>query len=182
MRIGIVVFAALICPFVSTTDAGPRLLLAMMFMAMFIYTWVMDAALGVTVVLGFLALLGGLRRWLIPVIGTTPSDPLLLVAPLMVLGYVAQLIISHRIKATSILSKLLLAFLGIMVLQMFNPLQGGLAVGIGGAMFFTIPLLWYFIGRYVDSPDLGLRVITTVLYAAIIAAVYGLYQTWFGFN
>jgi len=130
--------------------------------------------------LTYLLLLGDIRRiasW----IGEPPaSDLLLLVGPFMAVVLAAPLLL--RIRLRDALSKAMLLLLVIMVLEIANPLQGGISVGLAGAIFYIAPVCWFWVGRQYASPE----AIEAILYRAlfplsIIAAVLGLIQTFVGF-
>ena len=116
---------------------------------------------------------------MIPLLGWTGFDALVLVCPLVVSFYTVDLFRKRQFAHGTRLTLLLLMLLGIMALQIFNPAQGGLAVGFGGAIFYIVPLLWFYAGH-----ALGPRVLRPLFRVAIgisiAAALYGLYQTFFG--
>jgi hypothetical protein len=136
-------------------------------------------AIGATFI--FLPLMGDLRRLLIQeAVGS--NDPVLLVGPILAIALASLAYSQGRLNRQSRLSKAILILMGIMVLQIFNPIQGGLMVGVGGAMFYLIPLLWYWIGQSWGSAEfvetVAFRVIIPV---AIAAAIFGLKQAFTGF-
>jgi len=133
-------------------------------------------------IFGYLAILGGLRRGLIPLLGWPPQDVLLLVMPFVAALFCLYLIAVRRVKINSSISRLLLVLLCFMLVEIVNPLQGGIAVGLAGALFYVVPLLWYFLGRVVCDRIALDRLFKAVIVIAVIAAVYGLFQTFFGFT
>jgi hypothetical protein len=130
----------------------------------------------------YLVVLGGMRRWLIPALGWAPNDPLVLVGPAVVGVYFCVLFVHRRVRPDSTLSHLLSWLLMMMVLQIFNPLQGGLAAGLAGALFYIVPLLWCYLGREIGRPELMRGLFTVTIGLSLLAALYGLFQTWFGFT
>jgi hypothetical protein len=130
--------------------------------------------------LGYLLLLGDIRR-IVAWIGEPPSnDLLLIVGPLVALVLATPLLL--RIRLRDALSKAMLLLLVIMVLEIFNPLQGGISVGVAGAIFYIAPVCWFWVGRRHATP----AVVEAFLYRAlfplsVIAAVLGLMQTFVGF-
>lgn len=138
-------------------------------------------AAGAVMVVGYLMVLGELRRLLIPFLGWSGQDPLLLVAPGVLAVLLAGVLLRGRVRLDTPMAKLVLVLSAVMVLQMFNPRQGGLAVGVAGALFYLIPISWYWVGRAYASP----RALDGMLYGVVVplatvAAVMGLYQTYFG--
>jgi len=70
----------------------------------------------------------------------------------------------------------------VMMLQMLNPRQGGLIVGVAGALFYIIPLLWYWIGRTYATPGyLNQVLFSVVVPLGGLATAFGLYQTFYGY-
>lgn len=137
---------------------------------------------GAVATLAYLALIGGVRRWLIPIFGYAGNDPLLLVVPVLSIVSAMTLGNASGRQRPEGLTKLTRWLLGLMLLQAFNPLQGGIGVGLGGIIFYVVPVLWFFIGRKYSTPG-GVRwFLRTIVILGICAAGYGLYQTWFGFN
>jgi hypothetical protein len=128
----------------------------------------------------YLMLLGDIRR-LVSWIGEPPaSDLLLLVGPFVAVVLAIPLLL--RIRLRDALSKAMLLLLLIMVLEIANPLQGGLSVGLAGAIFYIAPMCWFWVGRQYASP----QVIEAFLYRAlfplsVVAAILGLIQTFVGF-
>lgn len=131
--------------------------------------------------LGFLAFLGDFRRLLIPVFGRSGNDPLLLLAPGVVALLVASLLMGGHLRLNSKVAIGVAALSGIMVLQVMNPLQGGLGVGIAGTLFYLVPLLWYWLGKqYGDERLIEVVVKRVLMPVAVLAAVLVVYQTVVG--
>lgn len=132
--------------------------------------------------LAFIVFMGDLRRLLIPMVGWSGTDPLLLIGPTFAIAMFGYAWASRSISLDTPLSISIAALMVVMVLQMFNPRQGGLMVGVAGSLFMLIPLLWYWIGRTYATPSfvrtLFFRVIVPL---SIIAALMGYYQTFYGY-
>ena len=88
---------------------------------------------------------GLLRRMQYLVVPYSDSEPIHLLTPIAALF--AFLIVLHRhklatfvatpvAKATSLLALICLV-------QVFNPLQGGIFVGLSGALFILVPMAWF---------------------------------------
>jgi hypothetical protein len=139
-----------------------------------------DRPTAVLVTFAYLFLMGDLRR-IISLGEPQPAfDPMLLISPLMAayLG-LPQL---FRVRLKDGLSKAMFALLVIMALEVVNPLQGGLSVGLSGAFFYIVPMLWFWAGRSLASPAVVEKLLYGVIVPlAIAAALLGLYQTFFGF-
>jgi hypothetical protein len=158
---------------------GMRTLLALSVASVLFFLLKRSPGVGVASALVYLSLVGGLRRWLIPVFDWSGTDTLLIVAPTAAVLY---LLMTRRSYTYTPLMRLLLGLLVLMILEVVNPLQGGLAVGVAGILFFIAPLLWYFIGRQVGSAAVMTKVMQAIIVVSVCAALYGLYQTYFGFN
>jgi hypothetical protein len=130
----------------------------------------------------WLVALGLLRRLVASGSGSTVSkDPLLLVGPAVL---AALFIISagrgaFRRSTPLAGAVLLLSVLG--VVEAFNPLQGGLLVGLGGLMLVVVPMLAFWVGREIlDGPTLR-QLLRLVSILAALDALYGLVQQFAGF-
>jgi hypothetical protein len=130
----------------------------------------------------FLVFMGDLRRLLIPWVGWSGTDPLLLIGPAFALVLFGYALVSGAVRLDTPMAKWTAALMVVMGLQVFNPRQGGLMVGAAGGLFFVIPLLWYWIGRTYATPAF----METLLYKgvvplAVVAALMGYYQTFYGY-
>jgi hypothetical protein len=140
--------------------------------------WPRVAALATLLFLPFLALM---RRLLITDAGWTQYDPMLLVAPLVVIFLVAKLfLLERRNAAPDRLSTLIVALLALCLLQSFNPMVGNITAGAGGFMFLGVPLLWFFIGREIADRRLVVTLLYCVAVLGVGIGVYGLWQTEVG--
>lgn len=127
----------------------------------------------------WLAVLGLVRR-LTTSFGSTIGplgDPLLIIGPLLLIALFLMAVRRGALRDLTTLSKLVLAFTVVLALSAVNPLQGGLSVGLAGAMLVVVPMLAFWVGRsLMDERAIGVLVrLLGVL--AILAAVYGLLQT-----
>ena len=137
---------------------------------------------GMPVALVFLMTLGGFRRGLIPIFGYTEFDPLLLVSPVIATICFVNFAIKRQLKPTTQLSKWVLAFMLLMGISVLNPLQGGPLVGLTGAAFYLVPLMWYCIGRQFGTPGTVKAIMQVTLTVSILGALLGLKQHFFGFS
>jgi hypothetical protein len=130
----------------------------------------------------WLAVLGLVRR-LTTSFGSTIGplgDPLLLIGPLLLVALFLMAVRRGALRDLTTFSKLVLAFTVVLALSAVNPLQGGLSVGLAGAMLVVMPMLAFWVGRsLMDEHAIGVLVrVLGVL--ALLAAVYGLLQTFDG--
>lgn len=142
--------------------------------------WRTDAAIISTFI--YLLFLGDIRRLVSREAGVTSQDPLLIVAPVVAGILFGRLLFERKISPNTPLAKMVIGLLLIMAVEIFNPLQGGLTVGVAGAMFYIVPLLWFWIGRSLPNERATRELIKVVLpVVACLAAALGLYQSFYGF-
>lgn len=159
-----------------------RLAVAAVLAVVFVVMALANVRLAVAGALVYLVFMGDLRRMLIPVAGWSGTDPLLLIGPAFAIVVAGYAIAARKVRFDTTLAPWMLALLGVMALQMFNPNQGGLMVGVAGALFYIIPVLWYWIGQAYATP----RYLETLLYRVVlplifVAAAMGLYQVFYGY-
>ncbi|MDA8259957.1 MAG: hypothetical protein M0Z99_30700 [Betaproteobacteria bacterium] len=139
-----------------------------------------NARLAIVLTLTYTFFLGDIRRLVNWQVGWPALDPLLLVAPLVVGALALGVLL--REQRLSPMARMVLALMALMTLEIANPLQGGLRVGLGGALFYLVPLLWFWLGRRYASPAFVEQVAyRLVLPVAVLAAIVGLLQTLVGF-
>ena len=157
-----------------------HLLVAIVILTALLSLSIVEKQLAVLFTFTYLFLMGDLRR-LIATIAPQPAfDPLLLVGPIVTLTLAVPFL--SRLTLKDPLSKAMLALLVIMTLEIANPIQGGLAVGLSGAFFYIVPVLWFWIGRGLASTGLVEKLLyTSVLPLAVLASILGLWQTLVGF-
>jgi len=179
----ICIVAALVAAWVlfGTQDGQRDILTVTIFGSLFLLI-AYSPTVGFPALLVFLSFLGGVRRWLIPVFGWPQNDPLLLVAPLIAILFFINLLPTRRLPMVKGLPRLLNILLVFMIVEIVNPLQGGIAVGIAGALFYIVPVMWFYLGRLNATPALLKRLFLVTVGISILAAIYGLYQTWFGYS
>jgi hypothetical protein len=158
-----------------------RLAIAGVILGIIMSLSMLDVRLTVLVTFCYLPFLGDLRRILIPVGGWSGNDPLLLIGPVVALLLMIGALTSRRLALDSPVAKLVALFMAFMTLQIFNPKQGPLMVGVAGAMLYLVPMLWFWVARAFATRDM----VHTILYrilpgVALIAALMGLYQVFFG--
>lgn len=153
-----------------------------------VLTMMMYAVISFSPIVGFpmmvtyLAFVGIFRRYAIPLFGYTTMDPLLLVGPSVVGIFFANKLIARALPHDTTLSKGMIAILVIMAIQAMNPIQGGVAIGLSGVLFFMMPMLWYYCGRDFGTPKVNEAVLRSVLALAVLGAAYGMYQQFYGLS
>jgi hypothetical protein len=151
-------------------------------------TWLLALPLLVSLEAGLVAMMlfepfrGIIRRGQYLFIEYSSEDPIHVITPIVTIFALVSLLRSHRLAilrasplATSV-SLLALVYL----LEVFNPLQGGLVVGLSGAMFALIPLLWFYFGQYVQHTFIR-TVLKLMILLGLLTSLYGIYQLIFGY-
>jgi hypothetical protein len=124
----------------------------------------------------------GLLRRIVGTIGPGgPLDPLLLVGPVVLATLVISTTPRSKFRGRTPLANLVLAMSALLVLSAFNPLQGGPLVGLAGLLFTVVPMLAFWIGRAAGDEGLVRGVLKLYAGLSLVAAAYGLYQTFVGF-
>lgn len=130
----------------------------------------------------YLILMGDIRRVLILFGDWANSDPLLLLGTCLATVYLGYAIATKAVKVDSPISKWIAVLMAVMILQMFNPKQGGLMVGVAGALFLMAPLLWFWVGKAYATPEMMRKLLWFIVIPMTIAAlIFGFYQRFFGY-
>ncbi len=137
---------------------------------------------GLIAMMIFEPLRGFIRRAQYLFLPYTQSDPIHVVTPLITLLAFVVLVQrrSLRIFVETPLAKLVSVLALIYVLQIFNPLQGGLAVGFSGALFILVPIAWFYFGSSV-TPEFLRTAMRVMVVVGLITSLYGLYHLAVGF-
>ena len=159
-----------------------RVALAAAFLFVFIAMARVNIQAAVLAVMVYVTFVGDLRRMLIPFFTWTGRDPLLLVGGVFAILVVAGALAARQVKFDTPLAKMMAALTGIMVLQIFNPGQGGLVVGVAGIMFVIVPILWFWVGRtYATERMVHLLFYRVIVPLALVGAALGVYQFFYGY-
>jgi hypothetical protein len=130
----------------------------------------------------FLPLLGLVRRLFIESSGWPEADPLLLIGPVVaVILFIKAYVLESRPLAPDLMSKLVLTFLGLVVLGVLNPMGAGLEAGGAALILTAVPLLWFFVGRGLPDHKTIARLMYATAFLASGIAIYGICQTEIGF-
>ncbi|HEX9696726.1 MAG TPA: hypothetical protein VGB64_10505 [Actinomycetota bacterium] len=131
---------------------------------------------------GFLPFLGVFRRALVPATGFSALDPLLLVSSAVIFVILVTLIIGGKANlGGTVLARMVFWLLLIGLLQVFNPAQGNLMVGLTGVMFVLVPMMCFFIGRSIADREMVAKMQRWMIFVGVVAGAYGLYQVLVGF-
>ncbi len=141
---------------------------------------------GVISLVIFLPFMAFLRRFIYSYNSYVSLDPILVISDILTLFMFFHILLFERknlyklVKKNQIVCYVTLLLL-VCVLQIFNPLQGGIIVGIAGAKFWIIPILWFYLGFYVTERKMEI-IFYLIIAIGFITAVYGLYQMYYRFT
>ncbi len=141
---------------------------------------------GIIAILIFLPFMAFLRRAVYFISPYAKYDPIHLIAPALVLFVFAGILLFDRERLSQAfkgnnLAKYIIVLLALFVLQIFNPLQGDLLVGLGGAFYYMIPMVWFFVALCYANNQLIRKLMIAIVTIGMITGAYGLYQMIFGF-
>ena len=150
--------------------------------------WSMVLALLSSLEAGLLAMMlfeplrGFLRRVQYLFLPYSQTDPIHVVTPLITLLALAMVLQRRglRMFTQTSLAKLVSILALIYFLQIFNPLQGGLAVGLSGALFILVPVAWFYFGQTI-SPGFMRVALRLMVVVGLITSLWGLYHLAYGF-
>ena len=149
--------------------------------------WVMALPLLVSLEAGLVGMMlfeplrGVIRRAQYLFLDYSASDPIHLLTPIVALLAFTLLLknqgldIFRQSRLAPSVSLLLLIYF----IQIFNPLQGGLFIGLSGALFMLVPLLWFYFGQAAKS-DFLRTALRLMVVMGLITSLYGVYQLVFG--
>jgi hypothetical protein len=145
--------------------------------------WLMALPLLVSLEAGLLAMIlfepfrGLIRRAQYLFVDYSAQDPIHVLTPIVTVLAFALLIRSRRLEvfhATPLAAAV--SFLGLIyLLEVLNPLQGSLFVGLAGALFMFVPLLWFYFGQSVNEEFIS-KVLKLMVVLGLLTSLYGVYQ------
>ncbi len=141
---------------------------------------------GIVILTAFLPFMYFTRRLVLEYQEFAQRDPILVFPAIVTCIMCASVMIFHRQRvfyyfrrSPLLTAAALLMF--VLVLQMFNPLQGSIFVGLAGGMFFLVPMMWLVLGLVTTRESLA-RLLNMVLVIGCITGLYGIYQHYFGLS
>jgi hypothetical protein len=150
--------------------------------------WLLSLPLLYSLEAGLLAMMlfepmrGFLRRAQFIFVEYTNTDPIHLITPLVTILAFAILLWLRRgqLFRQTKLSLPVTILAGIFLLQIFNPWQGALMVGMSGAMFILIPVAWFYFGQTVKTGFMT-TALQLIVVMGLLCSLHGLYQLFIGY-
>jgi hypothetical protein len=106
----------------------------------------------------------------------------LLVGPVFAILISAAALGGGQLRIDTPLARWTAGLVVVMAVQIFNPTQGGIAVGVAGIIFMMAPLFWYWVGRAYATPELMSHLLfRVVLPFGLAATAFGFYQRFVGY-
>ena len=141
---------------------------------------------GVFALLLYLPFMAFLRRYIYVYNPYVSFDPILIISSIFTIFMFLYLVVFHlNTIVGSFKEKPVIRFVNLLFiwffLEMLNPIQGGLTVGITGSLFFIIPIIWFYFGRFIDKKRLN-RILYLTVFIGLIVALYGLKQNFLGYT
>ena len=149
-------------------------------------TLCLNITTGVISLLVFLPFMAFLRRCVYASNPYVKLDPILIVADALTIFMFSYIFLFEGkqlrkwFKENRVVRYITFLLL-ICVLQIFNPLQGGILVGLAGAKFWIVPMLWFYLGLYITERKMEF-IFYLIIAIGVITAIYGLYQVFYGFT
>ncbi|MFP7473332.1 hypothetical protein SFC55_20200 [Niallia taxi] len=182
-ELGIVFLALFVIGILSVDASNVRVLLFLSFFLLILVCSFIIKERIVIILIIYLALMGLIRRALIPVAGWSSFDPLLILGPSITVVMALSLFWENK-KSSLIVSpkpdNLMITLFVIGCIQMVNPLSGGLTSGLIASMYIIIPWLWYFLSFYKFKQENIGTIFNVIEVIGTAIAGYGLYQTFYG--
>ncbi|MEN3046493.1 MAG: hypothetical protein ABDH49_05895 [Candidatus Hydrothermales bacterium] len=156
-----------------------------------IFLFLFSAAIATSIRFGvfylffYIVFMAFLKRVLFAVQGFTFFEPAYLVTDVVTIVMFLVVINRYREKILaaykkSFAFKVLLFLQIIFFVQIFNPLQGSLMIGLTGSKFLLIPSLLAYVAFGVDRRALKI-LFTTLTWLALVSSLYAIYQFHKGF-
>ena len=183
--IGLLCFVLALSYFLSNAIVMENLRLALVVtLLFFLATFCLRIVTGVTSLLIFLPFMVFLRRYVYVSNPYVKLDPILIISDALTIFMFSYIFLSkgeqlYKWFKENRLVRYTTFLLLICVLQIFNPLQGGILVGLAGAKFWIVPMLWFYFGVYITERRMEI-IFYLIITIGFVTAIYGLHQTFYG--
>jgi len=160
-------------------------LATLVFLSLLLVAFAVRMKWGIYLLLVYYALVGLIRRLMYVYERHVRFDPLSVAHDFLVAFFFILILLTKKEKVLESLKKdrlfgVAVFLLLVEILQIFNPLQGNVFVGMGGAKFIIIPFLGFFIGYLLDGLEFeGLWKLMLVV--GVATALYGWKQVFWGY-
>ncbi|MEO7969935.1 MAG: O-antigen ligase family protein [bacterium] len=150
--------------------------------------FLMALPLAISLEAGLLAMIlfepfrGLIRRVQYLIVDYSQFDPIHVLTPivaLMALGMMLQRYRLNIVRATPLATPVSI-LAAIFFVQIFNPLQGGLMIGMSGAMLILMPVCWFYFGQAVNPRFIHIA-FKVIVALGMISSLYGIYQLIYGY-
>ncbi len=125
---------------------------------------------------------GLLRRMQYLFVPYSQNEPIHLITPFVT--FIAFVLVIQREKLQMFFetktAKLVTFLAAICFLQIFNPLQGSLFIGLTGALFYLVPMAWFYFGQTI-SEEFFIKTLKMIVILGMITSLYGVYQIVAGY-
>jgi hypothetical protein len=137
---------------------------------------------GLIAMMLFEPLRGIIRRGQYLFIEYSSQDPIHVITPIVTIVALVSVLRTQRltILRASPLAGWVSILATIYILEILNPLQGGPVVGLSGAMFTLIPMLWFYFGQSVKTEFIT-NALRLMIVIGLVTSLYGVYQLLFGY-
>lgn len=137
---------------------------------------------GLTAMIIFEPFRGFLRRAQYILVPYSQTEPIHVLTPIVTLIAFIIVIFRHKLETIRLtpLAGWTTALAAICFVQIFNPKQGSLFVGFSGALFYLVPMAWFYFGQTVRE-DFVPKVLRLIVILGVIASLHGVYQLVFGY-
>ena len=125
---------------------------------------------------------GFLRRAQYILVPYSQTEPIHLLVPIATLCAFTIVLFRHKLETIRLtpLAGWTTALAAICFVQIFNPLQGGFFIGFTGALFYLVPMAWFYFGQSVKEEFVP-KLLRVIVVLGLITSLYGVYQLIFGY-
>jgi hypothetical protein len=125
---------------------------------------------------------GLLRRAQYIFVPYSQNEPIHILTPIVTILAFLLVLFRHKLETFRLtpLAGLVSVLAAICMAQVFNPLQGGLFVGFTGALFYLVPMAWFYFGQAANAEFVP-KILRFIVVLGIVSSLYGVYQMVVGY-
>ncbi len=179
-------FLAIFAVKIIISEGNPlKFLLIFQIVSLFCLIALIDIKASIFFVFLWLPFKGLIRRLFYLITPFTRYDVIHLTEVFYLLFLMTYLFINMRKELSDEYSRnkafrIYLFLLFVFFLQIFNPLQGNILVGLAGSIFMIFPSLWFIPGFLFGDEEFLKRILKVISITALITAIYGIFQFFYG--